>query len=132
MASKRMEVNYKKFDSTLDENNGRTTEIYDYILDETQTYQEILGFGGAFTDSSGININMMNDDEIEHKIIASYYGPKGLDYSIGRINMGGCDFSIRPYTYVDTEGDVNLDTFALQDEDKIHKVSTCICDSFPC
>jgi hypothetical protein len=28
--------------------------------------------------------------------------------------MGGCDFSARGYTYLDTEGDVLLETFSLQ------------------
>ena len=41
----------------------------------------------------------MNDEQAVRKIIESYYDPKGLDYSIGRINMGGCDFSVRKYTY---------------------------------
>ena len=92
-------------------------------MDETQNFQEILGFGGAFTDAAGININSMEDEEIVLSLIKSYYDPKGLDYSVGRLNMGGCDFSTRPYTYADTEGDVELETFALQEEDLIHKVS---------
>ena len=108
---------------TMDHQETNET-VYDYILDETKTFQEILGFGGAFTDSAGINIHSMNDENIVRKIIESYYDPKGLDYSIGRINMGGCDFSVRKYTYADTEGDVELETFALQDEDNLHKVST--------
>ena len=29
----------------------------------------------------------------------------------------------RPYTHVDTPGDINLETFQLQDEDVIDKVS---------
>ena len=120
-ASKRMEVSYQEFETDIQKTQDKG-EVYDYILDETKHYQTILGFGGAFTDSAGININMMNDSEITMKIISAYYGPNGLDYSLGRVNMGGCDFSIRPYTYADTEGDVNLDTFALQDEDVIHKV----------
>ena len=66
----------------------------------------------------------MNDEQAVRKIIQSYYDPKGLDYSIGRINMGGCDFSVRKYTYADTEGDVELETFSLQDEDNLHKVSS--------
>ena len=37
--------------------------------------------------------------------------------------MGGCDFSPRTYTYVDTPGDVELDTFALQEEDTVYKES---------
>ena len=65
------------------------------ILDESLAFQEILGFGGAFTDSAGYNINLMKDENIKRKIIEAYYGPKNLDYSIGRTNMGGCDFSIR-------------------------------------
>lgn len=66
--SKRMEVDYVDFDTDIDSKNSNE-EVYDYILDEKQIYQEILGFGGAFTDSAGININMMNDSEITMKII---------------------------------------------------------------
>ena len=36
--------------------------------------------------------------------------------------MGGCDFSMRGYTYVDTEGDTTLSTFQLQEEDIDMKV----------
>ena len=66
--SRRMEVDYVDFDTDIDSKNSNE-EVYDYILDEKQIYQEILGFGGAFTDSAGININMMNDREITMKII---------------------------------------------------------------
>ena len=37
--------------------------------------------------------------------------------------MGGCDFSPRAYTYLDTPGDLTLETFALQEEDTVYKVS---------
>ena len=99
---------------------------YLYVLDESQTFQEVFGFGGAFTDAAGINIHKMEDEDIVMSIIKSYYDPKGLDYSIGRLNMGGCDFSTRRYTYADTEGDINLDSFALQEEDLEHKVNNII------
>ena len=46
-----------------------------------------------------------------------YFGDTGLDYSIGRTNIGGCDFSPRPYTYLDTPNDTAMETFALQVED---------------
>ena len=70
-------------------------ERYEVVLDENETFQEIIGFGGAFTDSAGHNINLMADQILIDKIIESYYSPKSLDYSIGRVNMGGCDFSTR-------------------------------------
>lgn len=53
---------------------------------------------------------------------SSYFSPSGLEYNIGRVNMGGCDFSWRTYTYADAEGDVELSTFALQPEDTDYKV----------
>ena len=56
-------------------------------------------------------------------IFRGYFGPTGLDYSIGRTNMGGCDFSPRAYTYLDTPNDTAMDTFALQVEDTDFKVS---------
>jgi glucosylceramidase len=46
----------------------------------------------------------------------------GLNYNLGRTNMGGCDFSVRPYSYLDTPGDVSMETFALQEEDTIYKI----------
>ena len=56
-------------------------------------------------------------------LIRSYYGRTGLDYNLGRINMGGCDFSTRPYTYCDVESP-NLEHFELQEEDILYKVFT--------
>ena len=89
LASKRFEVKYASFGTDEDPN------MYDYVLDESKTFQEILGFGGAFTDSAGFNILSMPDEAARKKIIEAYYGKTGLDYNIGRINIGGCDFSSR-------------------------------------
>lgn len=38
----------------------------EFILDSTKTYQKIMGFGGAFTDSSGINILSLGKKTQEH------------------------------------------------------------------
>ena len=109
--SKRLEVKYVDFDNDMDEPRIK------FSLDENVRYQEILGFGGAFTDSAAFNIYDFDNEDIIMNLMASYFDPTGLDYSTGRVNMGGCDFSTRPYTYVDTPGDVDLDTFELQEED---------------
>lgn len=37
-----------------------------FTLDSTKTYQKIMGFGGAFTDSSGINILSLGKKTQEH------------------------------------------------------------------
>ena len=87
--SKRFDWEHKEYTNKEDVNR------YEIVLDESQTFQEILGFGGAFTDSAGYNINLMNDENIIRKIIEAYYDRVGLDYSLGRVNLGGCDFSRR-------------------------------------
>ena len=89
MASKRFDWKNVKFTTMESKAN------HEYTIDESQIFQEILGFGGAFTDSAGHNINLMENPTIIDKIIGAYYDPKSLDYSIGRVNMGGCDFSTR-------------------------------------
>ncbi len=58
-----------------------------------------------------------------HFHFSAYFDPSvGLNYNTGRVNIGGCDFSVRGYTYCDTPGDVELDTFALQPEDLDYKI----------
>ncbi len=58
----------------------------------------------------------------------SYFGQEGIDYSMGRVPIGGTDFSTRPYTYDDDVAnlgglDANLTNFALQPEDFKFKVN---------
>lgn len=50
---------------------------------------------------------------------------------MGRVPIGGTDFSTRPYTYDDDVGDfggadANLTKFALQSEDFKFKVNICL------
>ena len=84
-------------------------------------FQHILGWGGAFTDSAGINIASLSGPA-QNWLLRSYYEDTGLDYNIGRTNIGGCDFSNRTYTYDDVPGDVALNFFELQEEDLVYKI----------
>eukprot|EP00008_Paramoeba_atlantica_P002781 CAMPEP_0201484756 /NCGR_PEP_ID=MMETSP0151_2-20130828/8906_1 /ASSEMBLY_ACC=CAM_ASM_000257 /TAXON_ID=200890 /ORGANISM="Paramoeba atlantica, Strain 621/1 / CCAP 1560/9" /LENGTH=414 /DNA_ID=CAMNT_0047868561 /DNA_START=332 /DNA_END=1576 /DNA_ORIENTATION=+ len=68
------------------------------------------GFGGALTDSAAINIFAMKEG-VQKQIINSYYGDDGLQYSLGRFPMAGCDFSTYTYTYCDTPNDFDMETF---------------------
>ena len=63
-------------------------------IDRSTKYQPIIGFGGAFTDAAGINIAKLTE-EAQRNLIKSYYSPSGAEYNLGRINIGGCDFSDR-------------------------------------
>ena len=92
-------------------------------IDRTTRLQSLLGFGGAFTDASSINILKLGS-KLSQNIIKDYFGPHGLRYSMGRVPIGGSDFSTRPYTYDDADHeDFELTAFELAPEDTQYKVT---------
>ena len=90
-------------------------------VDLNQKFQNIIGFGGAFTDSTGINIHSLPED-LGKNIINDYFSPNGIEYSMARTPIGGSDFSIREYTLDDHTDDEQLNLFSLQKEDLEYKV----------
>ncbi|CAG2175639.1 unnamed protein product, partial [Oppiella nova] len=79
-------------------------------------HQEVFGFGGAFTDSTGINIRKAGD-KLGDQILRDYFSKDGIEYSVGRIPIGGSDFSTRPYELDDGGEDKTLAKFNLTSED---------------
>ena len=59
-------------------------------------YQSFLGFGGAFTQSSGINFSKLSDEKKE-SFIKDYFSEDGLAYNLGRLTIGSSDFSDKSY-----------------------------------
>ena len=102
-------------------NLDNQADVIELYVDRSKKYQSIIGFGGAFTDAAGINIANLSP-EAQLNLIKAYYGPTGLEYGVGRTNIGGCDFSDRAYTLCDTEGDVELSTFGLTHDDYDYKI----------
>ncbi|XKL59759.1 hypothetical protein PGB90_000775 [Kerria lacca] len=90
-------------------------------INENITYQEIIGFGGAFTDSAGINILSLSKSSQEF-LLKSYFSKEGIEYNLGRVPIGGTDFSTRGYTYSDDNSDATLKGFKLTIEDFKYKI----------
>jgi hypothetical protein len=86
-------------------------------------FQTIQGFGGAFTDSAGININSLSAGAKRNLLSAYFDLEVGIGYSLGRVPIGGTDFSTRGYSYLDTPDNFNLSTFKLAKEDFEQKVT---------
>ncbi|GMR55429.1 hypothetical protein PMAYCL1PPCAC_25624, partial [Pristionchus mayeri] len=80
--------------------------------------QTIIGFGGALTDSTVLNINNLTE-HLQRKLMESYFGADGIGYSIVRIPIASCDFATHEYSYDDKEGDFDLRSFALVPEDAL-------------
>ncbi|KAL4236076.1 hypothetical protein ACF0H5_004462 [Mactra antiquata] len=85
------------------------------------TGQRIKGFGGAFTDAATLTMNSLSP-QARSNLIDAYFSSKGIEYNIGRIPMGSCDFSTHVYSYDDTDGDFSLEHFSLAEEDLNHKI----------
>src|SRR5262249_33491137 len=77
---------------------GKEVSPLSIHLDPATQYQEILGFGGAFTDASCYLLHQMSPGA-RHAFLSDLYGPDGLRLSVGRTCMGSSDFSTRMYSY---------------------------------
>ncbi|ETE59934.1 Glucosylceramidase, partial [Ophiophagus hannah] len=69
-------------------------------LKTSQKYQKIKGFGGALTDSAAINILNLSPKS-QRNLLKSYFSSEGIEYTLIRVPMASCDFSVRLYTYAD-------------------------------
>lgn len=93
-----------------------------WTLHRNEVLQTILGFGGSFTDSAGLNINSLSPGA-RRNLMRSYFSEEGIEYTMGRVPIGGADFSPRGYTYLDGhDGDFNLTNFRLAEEDFTYKI----------
>lgn len=110
--------------------NIKEASLVSMVVTSNITYQKIIGIGGAFTDSTGHNINLLPEGA-QRKLMESYFSDDGLEYNMGRVTIGGADFSPSWYTFDDrAEDDMKLEHFALNEEDLTHKVRSFYCIHF--
>ncbi|HYF84248.1 MAG TPA: glycoside hydrolase family 30 protein [Clostridia bacterium] len=82
-------------------------------IDESQEYQVIEGFGGAFTEAAADTFYKMSSQKRE-EILEAYFDPqKGINYSLCRTHINSCDFSLGNYSYAEIEGDADLKFFNI-------------------
>jgi len=116
----KIETNYKEkklykqteengFEETFDKKENQVIIIYPEFK-----YQKIIGFGGAFTESSGYVFKKFPDD-IKKKFILDYFSPVGNNYSFCRTHINSCDFSLSTYSYSEKE---NLEYFSIENDKK--------------
>jgi len=84
-------------------------KVYPHI-----TFQRIVGFGGALTEASGYVYAQM-DASTRDEFIRLYFGEDGNRYSLGRLSLQSCDFSLGPRAYLQ-RASRNLEGFSLDDD----------------
>jgi hypothetical protein len=72
----------------------------------------ILGFGAAFTEAAAVNYNTLSHKGKE-TLMELFFGKSGLGYSLGRVHINSCDFSLKSYDFDDTDGDFELNDFDM-------------------
>ena len=86
-------------------------------VDKNLTRQSILGFGGAFTESSASIYDQLHPDK-KNEIIQAYFGDGGNQYNMGRTHINSCDFSLGNYALCDQE-DRKLTDFSIERDKKM-------------
>jgi glucosylceramidase len=83
-------------------------------LNTTQKQQEILGFGGAFTDASCYLLDKL-DPRKRADLLSDFFGSSGLRLSVCRTCIGASDYSTAVYSYDDgVEPDPDLKRFSIE------------------
>lgn len=101
----------KEFYTDFDEEN-KLIKVY---ADEKR--QEILGFGGAMTESAAYTFYRMSKEK-QKLLMNLYFGEGGNDYNFCRLHIQSCDFSLGNSSYVTEESDANLNGFTLEQDEK--------------
>lgn len=78
------------------------------------TFQKIIGFGGAFTESAGYSLSLLPKEKREDAIF-SYFSSKTLNYTLCRTTINSCDFSLNNYAYLNT---TELKNFSIERDKK--------------
>jgi glucosylceramidase len=83
-------------------------------IDPTTWYQEILGFGGAFTDASCYLFYQLNPQD-RKALFDEFFGPTGLRFSMGRTCIGSSDYTTSIYSFDESsEPDPELKHFSIE------------------
>lgn len=91
------------------------------VLDSTETFQHMDGFGAALTGSSAFLLQQMNASN-RQKLLEDLFDPiKGIGINYLRLTIGSSDFSIGTYSYCDNPG---ISNFEIPDRDKTDLLPT--------
>lgn len=92
-----------------------TNDAVQITLQPEVTFQQITGFGGAFTEASAQVLNQLGRAN-RQKIIRAYFGEEGANYSLTRTHMNSCDFSLSQYSYAPVADDFLLQHFSIEED----------------
>lgn len=84
------------------------------------SYQSVIGFGAALTESSAYVFAQMDPSD-QKRLIDLYFGDEGNRYSLCRTVIQSSDFSLAPRTYMENSHDEDLTSFSI-DGDRLYEL----------
>src|ERR1051326_5191924 len=82
-------------------------------LNPAKKYQEILGFGAAFTEASCYIFNQLAP-EARDKLFRDLFHSEGMGFNVCRTCIGSSDYATRVYSYDEGEPDPVLTRFSIE------------------
>jgi glucosylceramidase len=84
------------------------------LVRDATRYQNIEGFGGAFTEAAASVFHQLPEN-LQRQVIDAYFDPhQGHGYTLCRTHINSCDFSLGNYALDPVDGDLALKHFSLE------------------
>ena len=83
------------------------------LVDLGHSFQEMEGFGGAFTEAAAVTLHKASPEHQEEILRACFDPVHGLGYTLCRTHINSCDFSLGNYAHADRPGDLALQHFTI-------------------
>ncbi|HYL13932.1 MAG TPA: glycoside hydrolase family 30 beta sandwich domain-containing protein [Terriglobales bacterium] len=83
------------------------------VLNAKEKFQEILGFGSAFTDSACFMLNQLSAPARE-ELFHSLFHPSEMNLNVCRTCIGSSDYSTKVYSYDEGEPDPGMERFSIE------------------
>jgi glucosylceramidase len=82
-------------------------------LDPSKKFQDILGFGGAFTDAACYTFNQLTPSARE-QLLHEMFHPSEMGLNVCRTCIGASDYSATLYSFDEGEADPDLTRFSIE------------------
>ena len=92
--------------------NPRLQSLPVVTINPDKKHQEILGFGGAFTDAACYMLDKL-DEAAKEEIFTEMFSPGQMGFNVGRTTVAQSDFGRVCYSYNDTENDIEMKNFSI-------------------
>ena len=82
-------------------------------VDSSRQFQTLLGFGGAFTEAAATTWQQLPPAQQAAVLQACFHPTEGHGYTLCRVHINSCDFSLGNYAHAEVADDLALAHFSI-------------------